>query len=179
MSKALFLDRDGVLNKVVLRDGKVGSPRTFQEFELIPEAISFVKSAKELGFCTILITNQPDISRKKMTRYQMARMHQKLREEMPIDYIEVCTSSDDACFRRKPNPGMLLESANRYKINLSASFFIGDSIKDIEAGKRANVRTILLKTEYNQNIDGDFNCQSYKEALAILWREPWNLSENT
>ncbi len=180
MKRALFLDRDGIVNEVVMRDGVVSSPRTIKELELIPGADDFIQKVKQLGFLTILVTNQPDVARKKMSRYQLNQMHKKIREWIPIDHIEVCMSGNDNCFRRKPNPGMLLQSARRFDIDLTSSFFLGDSHKDVLAGKRAGVQTILYQTDYNTNHHGmaDFNCTHFEQIFELL-RDRWNLQQIT
>ncbi|HSX13994.1 MAG TPA: HAD-IIIA family hydrolase [Chlamydiales bacterium] len=170
MNKALFLDRDGILNQIVMRNGVIGSPRCIEEFKLVPQAVILVKAAKYLGFSTILITNQPDISRALMTRDQLKKIHREILNQIPIDHIEVCTSTNNNYFRRKPNPGMLTQSAQKLRIELSRSFFLGDSPKDIEAGRRAGVKTILYQTDYNKKSHGvaDFNCNSFDEITEIL-----------
>lgn len=170
MKKALFLDRDGIINEVVMRDGKPASPRNLNELVLIPEAIELCRTAKNLGFLLILITNQPDVARGLLPRSELKKIHQTISEKIPFDRIEVCTSENDAYFRRKPNPGMLLDSQEALGINLDQSFFLGDSLKDLQAGKKAGVRTILLQTSYNRFIHGlaDFNCNSFDEIQKTI-----------
>ena len=171
--KALFLDRDGILNEVVIRSNLPSSPRKLDELRIFPQAIELVKLAKKLGFITIVITNQPDVSRKLMSRYQLEKIHQILKKAMPLDRIEVCTSAHEDHYRRKPNPGMILESAKRWGLDLSESLLIGDSSKDLEAGRRAGLKTILLETDYNRSIHGtgDINCRSLTEVLSIIRKE--------
>lgn len=170
MNRALFLDRDGIINEVVMRDGKPASPRIFEEFSLIPGAIELAKTAKELGFLLVLITNQPDVSRGLLSRKELKKMHEFMQENIPFDRIEVCTSANDAYIRRKPNPGMLQQSADALNIDLSQSFFLGDSLKDLQAGKRAGAITILLQTDYNRFIHGlgDMNCNSFEQIFKII-----------
>ena len=172
MKRALFLDRDGILNRVVFRKGRVSSPWVMAEFQLIPEAVTCVQKARQAGFLTIVITNQPDISRALMSLDELEKMHQFLYAVMPLTAIEVCVSADDCDPRRKPNPGMLVESAQRWNVSLKDSFFLGDSEKDVEAGRRAGVSTILLQTEYNGPIHGmaDDQCAHLCE-LDPLWTE--------
>jgi len=169
---ALFLDRDGILNRVVMRWARASSPRSYSEFQLIEEAVELVWRAKQLGFCTVLVTNQPDIARRKMKREELEKMHTALQSTVPLDAIEVCTSADDRCFRRKPNPGMLLQSSKRLDLCLRHSLFLGDSLRDIEAGRRAGVPTILYQTSYNGEIHGlgDFNCNTFSEVLTLIER---------
>ena len=170
MNKALFLDRDGIVNEALMRNNQVASPRLLEEFVLIPGAIALAKIAKELGFLLVLITNQPDVSSGLLSRKNLKKMHELMQENIPFDRIEVCTSSNDAYIRRKPNPGMLQQSADALNIDLSQSFFLGDSLKDLQAGKRAGVITILLQTDYNRFIHGlgDMNCNSFEEIIKII-----------
>jgi D-glycero-D-manno-heptose 1,7-bisphosphate phosphatase len=129
-----------------------------------------LRAAKQKGYLIIVITNQPDVSRGLLDPEDLRAMHTLLMKELPIDHIELCTSSDDTDFRRKPNPGMILDAANKLNVDLAASFLVGDGEKDIMAGKRAGIKTILLKTPYNSQIHGigDFNCSSLDEVRKLL-----------
>lgn len=170
--RAVYFDRDGILNRVVTRGEKVTAPWCISEFEILPSAKPLVETAKSLGFLPIVATNQPDIAHGRLKEEDLAKMHEVLRTELGLELIEVCTSADNSDPRRKPNPGMLLDAEAKYGIDKQGSFFIGDSLKDIQAGKRAGIKTILLETDYNQNIHGtaDVNCRSH-EAIAIFLKE--------
>lgn len=170
MKKALFLDRDGIVNEVVMRDSAISSPRSLDELVMIPDAIELAHFAKKLGYLLVLITNQPDVARGLLSRRELKKIHQKISEFIPFDRIEVCMSANDEYFRRKPNPGMIIESADALRIDLSRSFFLGDGLKDLQAGKRAGVPTILLQTDYNRFIHGlaDFNCNNFNEIQKII-----------
>lgn len=154
MNRAIFLDRDGILNHVVMRGSTVASPRTLEEFAIQDQAAGLVNAVKTKGFLAIVVTNQPDIGRGLMDAAILKQMHETLLAAMPLDAIYVAESGSDADPRRKPNPGMLLEAADKWKVDLAHSWLIGDSIKDIEAGARAGVGTILLETAYNTTIHG-------------------------
>ncbi|MGA9364098.1 MAG: HAD-IIIA family hydrolase [Bacteroidota bacterium] len=170
MNKALFLDRDGILNKVVMRNGQVGSPRSVSEFEIIIEAKDLVNRSKAREYLVLVVTNQPDVGRGVMNFAEVEAMHRILRGTFSIDDITVCTTGDDSDFRRKPNPGMILELAERFKVDLTNSFLLGDNQKDIAAGKTAGVKTILLKKPYNKDIQGiaDYDCSTYAEVMNVL-----------
>lgn len=170
MKRAIFLDRDGILNHVVLRDATVASPRTLEEFAIQDHAADLVKTIKTSGFLAIVVTNQPDIGRGLMDAAILGKMHELLRAAMPLDAIQVAESGDDADPRRKPNPGMLLEAADRWNVNLEHSWLIGDSKKDIEAGVRAGVGTILLETSYNTTIHGSahHNLRSLTQITHLI-----------
>ena len=170
MLRALYLDRDGILNKVVMRDGIVGSPRDKKEFEIIEDAHYLTAMAFDLGLKIIVVSNQPDVDRGYMTLEELGSINDLLRDELPIDHVEICTSGDDKNLDRKPNPGMILDTATMYRINLAESYFVGDSWKDVEAGKRAGIKTIVLQTDYNNDAHGsaDFNCNSLKEIVELI-----------
>lgn len=154
MRRAIFLDRDGILNEITYRDGKAVSPRTLAEFRLAPDARELVDAVRDRDFLAIVVTNQPDIGRWLMAGMELDEMHRRLALELPVDGIEVATSGDDSDPRRKPNPGMLLHAAALHGIDLEKSWIVGDSDKDLEAGRRAGVGTILLETDYNKAIHG-------------------------
>jgi D-glycero-D-manno-heptose 1,7-bisphosphate phosphatase len=102
------------------------------------------------GFLLIGATNQPDVARGTQRREVVEAMNARLREETPIAAILVCYEDDDDCPRRKPNPGLLLDAAKTYGIDLSASFVVGDRWRDIEAGRRAGCRTVFIDLGYSE-----------------------------
>ena len=170
MNKALFLDRDGVLNNVVVRGALVSSPRSLDEFEIIPESSKLVRAAREKKYIIVVVTNQPDSARGILPREELGKMHEVLRSRLPIDDLEICDSADDTDYRRKPNPGMIVDATKKHDIDLNRSWLVGDSMKDIVAGRRAGVRAILLQTSYNEGIhgSGDYNCNSFNEIIDLL-----------
>ncbi|HHT9125294.1 MAG TPA: D-glycero-alpha-D-manno-heptose-1,7-bisphosphate 7-phosphatase [Candidatus Brocadiia bacterium] len=169
MKKAIFLDRDGVINKVFLSNGKPFSPRRFSEFELIPEVENALNSFKEVGFTNIVITNQPDIARGFLKWEELEKMHSLIRERLSIGDIFVCPHSDkDNCLCRKPKPGALLEAAKKWNVDLKGSFFIGDTWKDTVAGKRAGCKTILINMPYNQGVESDYRIEDLNKAVEII-----------
>ena len=149
MRKALFLDRDGILNKVVMREGVVSSPRSLDEFKINEEARFLIGAARAAGYTVVVVTNQPDVERSLLDTPTLEQMHSILRTELGIEFVQVCTSTNDSDPRRKPTPGMLLDAARELQIDLGRSLFVGDSKRDLGAGQRAGVTTILLKTGYN------------------------------
>ena len=149
-NRAVFLDRDGVLNHAVLRAGKPYPPASLQELEIIPGTFEALCRLRDAGFLLIGATNQPDVARGTQTREQVKAMNAQLLSELPIHEILVCYDDGDDCPRRKPNPGLLLEASVAYSINLTASFMIGDRWRDIEAGQRANCRTVWIDCGYDE-----------------------------
>src|SRR5271155_3672097 len=148
---AIFLDRDGVLNRAVVRDGKPSPPPGVEELELLPEVASSLQDLKAHGFVLLVITNQPDVSRGTQTREAVEAIHHVLATSLPIDDIFVCYHDDaDHCACRKPNPGMLLEAQRKHNIDLSRSFVVGDRWRDIDAGHAAGCKTILIDYGYGE-----------------------------
>jgi len=169
LNKAIFLDRDGVINKVFLSNGKPFSPRRFSEFELFPEVENALSSFKEVGFLNIVITNQPDIARGFLKWKELEKMHFLVRERLPIDDILICPHSDeDNCLCRKPKPWMLLVAAKKWNISLKEFFFIGDTWKDTMAGKKAGCKTILIDAPYNQGVDCNYRVKDLSKAVEII-----------
>ncbi len=169
MNKAIFLDRDGVINKVIIKDNKPFSPRTFEEFKLFSDILNPLKYLKKAGFLIFIITNQPDIARGLMKESELNKMHETIKNTLPIDEIVVCPHDDaDNCNCRKPKPGMLFYLAEKWKVNLKKSYLIGDTWKDMEAGKTADCITILIDTVYNQDVKCDYRVKDLNEAIKFI-----------
>jgi D-glycero-D-manno-heptose 1,7-bisphosphate phosphatase len=150
--RAVFLDRDGVLNRSVVWGGKPYPPSCLAELEIlegVPEALDLLKKA---GFLLICVTNQPDVSRGTQSRETVEVMHKRLLEVLPLDEICVCYEDGDDCPRRKPNPGMIFDAAQRLNIDLAKSFMVGDRWRDIDAGHRAGCTTIFIDYGYAETL---------------------------
>lgn len=144
--KAVFLDRDGVLNRLVSRDGGMVSPRTLAEFELFPWTSTALTRLADHGYELIVVTNQPDISRGLLEESELEKMHQELRALTPIVHIYVCShDSDYGCNCRKPQPGLLLWAAQDLNLDLCSSWTIGDRDIDLVAGQRAGTQTVFIQ----------------------------------
>jgi D-glycero-D-manno-heptose 1,7-bisphosphate phosphatase len=145
MRPGVLLDRDGVLNRVVLRDGRGASPRSFAEFELLPGAARAVASLRAAGLPVLVVTNQPDVARGFLAPAELARMHEHLRRRVQPDEIYACLHDDaDRCDCRKPRPGLLLRAAADFQLDLARSWMVGDSWKDVEAARAASCRMIFV-----------------------------------
>ena len=145
LRRAVFLDRDGVLNRVEWKNGVCRSPRSLEDFQLLPGVAEACSRLKAAGFLLIVVTNQPEIPRGFLAPALLAAMHDRLREWLPLDDIRVCLHDDgDGCACRKPAPGLLLDAARDWQIDLGRSFMIGDREKDLIAGRRAGCRAILV-----------------------------------
>ena len=173
MRRAVFLDRDGVLNRMVTRaDGTAGSPRLASDFALLPGAAEAVRALRRAGLATVVVTNQPDLARKKMDWRELEHMHALLRRWVRLDAILTCTHDDrDLCACRKPRPGMLTRASRALGLSLDRSFVIGDSLKDIAAGRAAGCRTILVGEEARRSAAAaDWTAENLPGAAALVLR---------
>jgi D-sedoheptulose 7-phosphate isomerase len=172
--RAVFLDRDGVINRAFVRDGKPVPPPTLQELEVLPGVPEALRELKQHGYELLVVTNQPDVGRGKQSRQALDAMHKLLSDRLPIDDILVCTHSDaDKCDCRKPLPGMLLEAARKHNVDLAASFMVGDRWRDIEAGYNAGCKTILIDYGYSERPPDrvpDLRVGSLREAADWIIR---------
>jgi D-glycero-D-manno-heptose 1,7-bisphosphate phosphatase len=176
VARAVFLDRDGVLNANIERDGRPVAPWRLEDYEILPGVPEAVSTLKRAGFITVVVTNQPDIATGRSTRATLDAMHAKLLRHVEIDDIRVCTHVDaDACACRKPKPGMLLEAAAEHAVALDRSWLVGDRWRDIAAGHAAGCRSILVG-----DWDGDVpagmrpahaRAKSLLEAVTVILRE--------
>lgn len=159
---AVFLDRDGVVNAMVYdpEHGLLDSPSTVDQVRLLEDAIPFVKAVKKAGFPVFLVTNQPGIAKGTLTHARLAAIHAHLlarfdRAGCPLDGVYVCThhpkgtpAGDPAhikeCDCRKPRPGMLLHAAREHGIDLARSYMVGDGLTDVQAGRAAGCKTVLV-----------------------------------
>ncbi|MFB3892144.1 MAG: transaldolase [Phycisphaerae bacterium] len=169
ISKAVFLDRDGTLNRAVIRDSRPYAPQTVAELELVDGAAVSLRLLKKAGFALVVVTNQPDVARGTQTVANVEAINARLMELLPLDDIVVCYDDGDTQ-RRKPNPGMLLEAAAKHSIDLSRSFMVGDRWKDVEAGRRAGCRTVFIDSKYAEvKPDPPADCTVTSLAQAADW----------
>jgi D-glycero-D-manno-heptose 1,7-bisphosphate phosphatase len=149
LSHAVFLDRDGVLNRALIRAGKPHPPSSAEEMAIDPDAPDALAQLKREGFLLLVVTNQPDVARGIQTMEAVEAMHARLRAALPMDAFLTCYHDDaDGCDCRKPKPGLLLAAARQYGLNLRASFLIGDRWRDIEAGHAAGCTTVWIDRGY-------------------------------
>jgi D-glycero-D-manno-heptose 1,7-bisphosphate phosphatase len=169
MNKALFLDRDGIINERII-GGYITKP---EEFKLIPESLTLFAWAKAHGYLTVIVTNQQGIGKGLMTELDLANVHDYMCSLLADygfnpDAIEFCSDlAGTNSSRRKPAPGMLLDAAQKLDIDLSSSWMIGDSISDAQAGKYAGAKTILVGN-YPEIPEADFICAHVRECVKIL-----------
>ncbi|MBC7540215.1 MAG: HAD family hydrolase [Bacteriovorax sp.] len=169
--KAIFLDRDGVINKLIMTNGKGRAPYTLEDFDLFPGVEEACQKIKDSDFLTIVVTNQPDVARGWVERESVELINIKVRELLPIDDIKICFhTNNDNCLCRKPAPGMLLEAALEWDIDLKQSFMIGDRYGDIAAGVSAGCRTVLVGPGDVQGSSPspDYKVSSLFEGVLII-----------
>jgi D-glycero-D-manno-heptose 1,7-bisphosphate phosphatase len=148
---AVFLDRDGVLNEALVRNGKPYPPRDLSELVITRDAGAALQALKHEGFLLIVVTNQPDVARGTVSRADIDKINARLSAILPLDAIEVCEHDDAVeCDCRKPKPGMILRAREKFCVDLADSFMVGDRWRDIEAGRRAGCRTVLIGEGYGE-----------------------------
>ena len=169
---AVFLDRDGVLNRAIVRNGRLSPPASLTELEIPPDALGALEALRTAGFLLVVVTNQPDVARGTQTRDVVEAINASLRAALPLDEILVCYHDDpQGCRCRKPRPGLLLDAATEHGIDLRASFMVGDRWKDVEAGRRAGCRTLLVASDHGVAGDGrhpERTVRSLGEAAAWI-----------
>jgi D-glycero-D-manno-heptose 1,7-bisphosphate phosphatase len=172
--RAVFLDRDGVINKSLTREGLPYAPISMAEFQILPGVAEALLLLRAAGYLNIVITNQPDIKTGKQSPKVLHLMHEKLSNELALDDIRFCPhTDDDGCFCRKPLPGMLIDAANRWHVDLRESWLIGDRWRDIAAGQAAGCRCFFVDHGYleRQPLPPFTSVASLPEAVAnIVYR---------
>lgn len=151
MRRAVFLDRDGVINQSIVRDGKPYPPGSAAELVILAGVRDALVSLRNKGFLNIVVTNQPDVATGKQKIEVIEAMHRHLRIELALDEIKVCYHTDaDRCDCRKPNPGMLLEAAKDHDIDLRQSFLVGDRWRDVAAGQAVGCSCFFVDYKYEE-----------------------------
>lgn len=155
---AVFLDRDGTLNRPVIRDGLPYPPATIEEFTLFPGVPEACRALHAAGYVLVVATNQPDVGRGTAASETLDAMHTKLRALIPeLARIEVCIAPGQGRDhpenrRRKPEPGMLLDAASTLGLDLARSWMVGDRWRDIDCGRRAGVRTVFIDLGHREEL---------------------------
>jgi D-glycero-D-manno-heptose 1,7-bisphosphate phosphatase len=171
LRRAVFLDRDGVLNLSVVREGKPYPPGSFSELVVAPGVDQGCRELRDAGFLLIGITNQPDVARGTTPKNVVEEINRYLVSRLSMDSIRVCYHDNaDECECRKPKPGLILQAAREKDIDLEASFMVGDRWKDVEAGRRAGCRTVLIDNQYAEPnaTQPTYTVSSFPEAVAAI-----------
>jgi D-glycero-D-manno-heptose 1,7-bisphosphate phosphatase len=152
---AVFLDRDGVLNRAFVVDGVPHPPASVDDLELLPGVAAACRRLHDLGFALVVVTNQPDIARGAVDPAAVDEVNDRLREWLPLDDVLVCPHDDaDRCDCRKPLPGLILRGARELGVDLARSVMVGDRWRDVEAGRAAGVRTVFVDHGYAEASGG-------------------------
>jgi D-glycero-D-manno-heptose 1,7-bisphosphate phosphatase len=151
MRSAVFLDRDGVINRPVMRERKPYSPHSLAELELLPGVPQALQALKAGGYCLVVVTNQPDVGRGITPRSVVDAMHDWLQSVLPLDAVLTCIhAADDQCQCRKPLPGLITQAARDLRVECATSYMVGDRWRDVEAGRRAGCKTIFVDHAYDE-----------------------------
>ena len=173
--RAVFLDRDGVLNRPVLRNGQPQPPSRVEDFELYDDVADGCARLKAVEFVLVVITNQPDVGRGTQSREAVEAMHMKMQSALPsLDRIEICYHAGERygepCDCRKPRPGMIRRAAAELKIDLGASYVIGDRWRDINCARAAGCRAIFIERGYKESLRKapDITVANFGDAVNAL-----------
>ena len=171
MRPAVFLDRDGVINRAFVRNGTPYPPDSLAALEILPGVPEALNALRSRGYLLVVVTNQPDVARGTLSRGVVDGIHARLQAELHFDAILACFHDGaDDCDCRKPKPGLLLRAARDFGIHLASSFMVGDRWRDVEAGQRAGARTIFLDCGYAERRPAsyDYRVGSLLEAANII-----------
>ena len=169
--KAIFFDRDGVINKVVLKNSKPYPPHTLKELKLTKGIRELLNFSNKLDFLNIIVTNQPDPNRGRANKDSIKEINDYISDELAIDKIYVCWDEKDGLSNyRKPKPGMILRAIKDFNIDVKKSYLVGDRWKDINAGHAAGCKTIFIDYKYNESLDvkPNFTINSLEEIKSII-----------
>jgi D-glycero-D-manno-heptose 1,7-bisphosphate phosphatase len=170
---AVFLDRDGVLNRTIVTDGVPHPPASVEEVEILPGVVDALARLVALNLPLIVVTNQPDVARGAQTKQAVEQINMFLRHRLPLTAFYVCYHDNpDNCACRKPRPGLITDAAAAYNIDLARSFMVGDRWSDIAAGQAAGCRTILIDLPYSKGsrCEPDYRVRDLPEAVEIIVR---------
>lgn len=169
---AVFLDRDGVLNRAMIQNGRSYPPQTLAEVEILPGAIWLCKQLAIKGYLLIGVTNQPDVARGHQSIRMVEAINDLILARLPIKEILVCYHDDeDNCDCRKPKPGLIFCAASCYQLNMPSSWMVGDRWKDIAAGMAAGLRTVFVDYNYNEAYQGpqaDYVVTDVAQAAKVI-----------
>jgi D-glycero-D-manno-heptose 1,7-bisphosphate phosphatase len=155
MTRAVFVDRDGVLNAAVIKGGRPHPPASAADLMFLPGVRERLGELKRLEMLVVCVTNQPDVARHSAARARVDAINARVRAEMQLDDLLVCYHDDhDRCDCRKPRPGLLLEAAARFGIDLGSSYMIGDRWKDVACGAAAGCTTVFVDYGYSESYKG-------------------------
>ncbi len=151
LNRAVFVDRDGVINGSILRNGRPYPPRDRNEFYILDGVEAATTSLRKAGFILVVVTNQPDLSRGLTTKSFIESVHSEITQRTGISHFYVCSHLDeDHCVCRKPKPGLILRAAHELQLELKSSFLVGDRWRDIEAGNSVGCKAFFIDNDYQE-----------------------------
>ena len=171
MRRAVFIDRDGVINRSLLRGGRPFAPIHPEDLVILPGVAEALLKLRAAGFLNIVVTNQPDIATGLQRRETLDEMHSRLTAELALDEIRICPHVDaDNCACRKPKAGLLIDAAREHNINLNTSCMVGDRWRDIEAGQIVNCECYFINYKYDEKQPKKpyLTVQSLSEAADMI-----------
>jgi D-glycero-D-manno-heptose 1,7-bisphosphate phosphatase len=174
MKQAVFFDRDGVLNRPIIRKKKPYAPRKLEDFLIYKDAKLSIKKLIKNNFLIFVITNQPDIGNGLMKREELEYMHQKLKTDIEIDKIYICEHSQkEKCECRKPSPFFLMQAKNEYNLDIQSCYFVGDRYSDMQASRSMKCKSIFIDRKYDETPSMDFvhKVNGIKEAVNYILRK--------
>ena len=168
--RAVFLDRDGVINRAIVVDGRPFPPASLDELEVLPGVADAIARLRAGGYAIVVVTNQPDVARGTQTRAAIEALHGRLAADLGLDDFRVCVHDDrDGCACRKPLPGLLHEAAAARGLDLQRSFMVGDRWRDVEAGRAAGCRTVFIDRHYAERQPERPDARVESLAAAADW----------
>ena len=183
MTRAVFLDRDGVINEMVLGPEGTDSPRSVDEFKLLPGAAAAVRTLNELGLPVVVISNQPGVAKGKYPPGNLDAMTELMKKALRADSaglqgIYYCMHHPQAvvedyrqtCDCRKPKPGLLVQAAHDLTLELVGSYMVGDQLRDMIAGKSVGCSTFLVGTSDSSGhaTEADYVCPDLSAAVRLI-----------
>lgn len=166
----MFLDRDGTLIKApVAQDGSPGAVRDVSQVELIKGARKLCSALRAADVPVFIVTNQPDVARGLVPRYIVEQINQSLAATLDVTEVAVSWSDDDSDPLRKPNPGLLLDLAARYDVDLARSVIVGDRWRDVEAGQAAGTATVFIDRGYREREPETADLKVRELSEAVDW----------
>jgi D-glycero-D-manno-heptose 1,7-bisphosphate phosphatase len=165
---AVFLDRDGIINRAIVRDGRPYPPAGVEDLELLPGTIASVEKLAEAGYLLFGITNQPDVARGTQSRNVVESINAMIQVRLPMREIFVCYHDNlDHCECRKPKPGLIFQAEKKYGLDLSRSWMVGDRWQDIAAGRAAGLKTIFVDYHYSEPFQGLPATYTIEDILSL------------
>lgn len=176
--RAVFLDRDGVINHPTIRSGRPHPPLRVEDFKIYDDVAAGCTRLKAAKFLLVVVTNQPDVGRGTQNREVVEAMHAKMQSALPsLDRIEICYHAGErhgeSCDCRKPRTGLIRRAAAELNIDLSASYVIGDRWRDVDCARAAGCRAIFIERGYQESLRErpDFTVSSFKDAVSSVLRD--------